>query len=104
MRWLFLQDVVTRYYDARKVSIDLLGNLYKEQLPDLVPAFVTITNQILPEHFPQVEPITVNDVAPYYREDTMIWRVYLTFRRLDRWLHRFFRKPYPYVLPGYIKR
>lgn len=104
LRWLFLQDVVTRYYNARKVSIDLLGNLYKEQLPDLVPAFVTIANQILQEQFPQVEPITVKDVAAYYREDAMIWRVYLTFRRLDRWLHRLFRKPYPYVLPGHIKR
>jgi hypothetical protein len=104
LRWLFLEDVATRYYDMRQVIIDLLGNLYKEQLPDLVPSCVTIANQFLGDGFSTVATITVKDVESYYREDAMIWRIYLTSRRFDRWLHRLFGKPYPYVLPGHIKR
>lgn len=104
LRWLFLEDVATRYYDLRKVVIDLLANLYKEQLPNLVPACVTIANHFLSDSFPTVGSITVKDVTSYYREDAMIWRTYLAFRRFDRWLHRLFGKPYPYVLPGHIKR
>ena len=40
LRLLFLQEVVTRYYDARKVTIDLIANFYKEQRPELVPELV----------------------------------------------------------------
>ena len=40
VRWLFVADVLNRYYDPRLVLTDLAGNLYKEQLPGLVAPVV----------------------------------------------------------------
>ena len=45
LRLLFLEDVMTRYYDVRKVTIDLLANFYKEQQSDLVPGLVDVVNR-----------------------------------------------------------
>ena len=104
IRWLFLEDVLTRYYDQRLVLIDLIANLYKEQLPSLVPDFVERANAFLAASNTAVDPITVSEVASYYREDALIWRVYLSARRFDRFWHRLLGKRYPYVLPGKIQR
>jgi len=51
------------------------------------------------------KPLTVDEVDKYYREDKVIWSVYLSFRRIDRWLTtQIFRRRYEYILPGKIKR
>jgi len=44
LRLLFLQDVMTRYYDFRKVALDIAANFYKEQRADLVPKLVEAIN------------------------------------------------------------
>jgi hypothetical protein len=106
LRLLFLEDVMTRYYDFRQVMVDLVANFYKEQRPELVPELVSVVGAFLagrsrPDDF---ESITLDQVRSYYREDAWIWRLYLAFRRVDRTLHRLLKKDYPYVLPGKIKR
>jgi len=106
LRWLFLEDVMTRYYDFRKVSIDLIANFYKEQRPELIPGLVDTVNgffaaQIRDGRF---KPLSVEEIKAYYQEDALIWRLYLAFRRIDRSLHSLLGKYYPYVLPGNIKR
>ncbi|MBE2220800.1 MAG: hypothetical protein IAF02_04635 [Anaerolineae bacterium] len=130
LRVFYLDEVVTRYYDLRKVTIDLLANLYKEQKAELVPDLLKIANERW-AHFdklsdrdfdklsdptfdklsdrnklskPDFPPITLQEIESYYREDAFIWRFYLSARRFDRWLHHLLRKPYPYILPGNIKR
>ena len=41
----------------------------------------------------------------YYNEDRWIWALYLWMRRIDRSIYRYILlKPYPYILPGHIKR
>lgn len=106
LRLLFLKDVMTRYYDVRKVTIDLLANLYKEQRTELVPELVDAANQFFTaaSHRGACKAITVREVRAYYREDAWIWRLYLTFRKIDRSLHKLVGKHYPYILPGKIKR
>jgi hypothetical protein len=106
LRLLFLEDVMTRYYDFRQVTVDLVANFYKEQRPELVPELVCAVDGFFsggsrPDNF---EPITLDQVRSYYREDAWIWRLYLAFRRVDRSLHGLLGKDYPYVLPGKIKR
>jgi hypothetical protein len=106
LRWLFLKDVMTRYYDFRKVSIDLIANFYKEQRPELIPGLVDTVNgffsvQIRNREF---KPISVEEVRAYYREDAWIWRLYLVFRKIDRSLHGLLGKHYPYILPDKIRR
>ncbi len=102
IRWLFLKEVMNRYYDPRLVYTDLAGNLYKEKASELIPKALRCINRSLPQgenHLDQKE------VEKYYREDKRIWTIFLTFRRIDRWLtSKIFRKRYEFLLPGRIER
>ncbi len=106
IRLLFLQDVLNRYYDLRLVLIDLVANFYKEKRPDLIPKLIEAVNQFLEKDFAEskIDPITEKEVKSYYREDALIWRIYLAFRKVDRFLHRLIGKNYPYILPDKIER
>jgi len=106
LRWIirlfFLESVMNRYYDQRQVYIDLAANLYKEQRPDLVPIAVEIINRHL---FENLQPVTPRDVENYYREDKLIWTLFLAFRNIDRWVKtKLVRKRYEFILPGKIRR
>lgn len=106
LRWLFLEDVVGRYYDLHAVIVDLIANFYKEQQADLIPDLVQLANDFLAQEAADlaVATITEKEVKDYYREDAMIWRLYQGARRIDRSLHRLFGRPYPYILPGPVQR
>lgn len=108
LRWVlrrfFLQDVLDRYYDFRRVVIDLIANLYKEGRPDLIPAWIKGANRFFVEHALTVEPLQRREIDAYYREDAFIWRFYLAARRLDRRLHRWHGRVYPYLLPEITAR
>ena len=107
IRLLFLEDVMTRYYDFRLVAIDLIANFYKEQRAEFIPRLVETANDFFASEAPYlgIEPISEKDIASYYREDRIIWALYLALRKLDRFLHtRLMRREYPYILPGKIKR
>jgi hypothetical protein len=105
LRWLFLKDVMSRYYDLRRVVVDLLANLYKEQMPQRVVDFLPVANEFLRCSGESYGPIGEKEVRDYYREDRLIWSLYLGMRRLDRFLQkRLLRRQYPYILPGKIRR
>lgn len=102
LRLFFLDDVINRYYDPRLVCMDLAANLFKEQQPAVIPLAIEIINRSLPSG---LQPLTEVEVAKYYRQDMLIWTLYLAFRRLDRWLTtKVFRRRYEFILPGKIKR
>ena len=102
IRWLFLNDVMGRYYVPRLVYTDLAANLFKEQRPELVPETVTIANRFLKD---SRAPLTAAEVERYYAQDKLIWTVFLAFRRIDRWLKtRLLHRRYEFILPGAIKR
>ena len=106
LRWIlrlfFLDDVMTRYYQPRLVYIDLAANLFKEGRPDLIPMTLHIINQRLSSGSP---PLTQQEVQKYYREDRVIWTLFLSFRRIDRWITaRLLHQRYEFILPGKIKR
>lgn len=107
IRWFFLESVMTRYYDVRLVTIDLIANFYKEQRPELVPMLVDAANEFYHTEGRElgIAPLTEKEIRAYYSGDKTIWIVFLALRRFDRWLHKYlFRKPYVYILPGKIKR
>lgn len=87
LRWIlrlfFLKDVMNRYYERRQVYMDLIANLYKEQRADLIPIAIETINVYLKN---DEKPITVKEVEKYYKEDKLIWTLFLAFRRFDRWL------------------
>ena len=107
LRMLFLQDVVTRYYDPRKVTIDLIANFYKEQRSELVPELVAAANTYIKGEGADLgmAEIAEKEVSDYYREDELIWRLYLGMRRFDRFVRKkMLGMEYPYILPGKINR
>jgi hypothetical protein len=102
IRWLFLEDVLTRYFDSRKVFTDLAANLFKEQRSDLIQDALETINRYLSDC---QKPMTVGEIEKYYKEDKIIWQVFLGFRRIDRWLKtRIRHRRYEFILPGKIKR
>jgi len=106
LRWiirrLFLKDVMERYYDQQQVFTDLAANLHKEQRPDLIAVVIEAINIHIKSEIAQ---ITEKDIDKYYREDKLIWTLFLNFRRLDRWIKTsIFHKRYEFILPGKIKR
>ncbi len=106
LRLLFLEDVMTRYYDMRQVAIDLIANFYKEQQAELIPGLIDTVNRFLvaDARLQTLAPLTVAEVRAYYREDAWIWRLYLAFKKVDRTLHRLLGRDYPYILPEKVVR
>ena len=106
LRLFFLQDVVGRYYDVRRVVVDLVANLYKEGRADLIPDWLETANRFFGEELTDagLAPIEEREVSAYYQEDVRIWRLYLGMRRFDQKLHRWTGRTYPYLLPGPIRR
>jgi hypothetical protein len=107
IRKFFLEDVMTRYYDPRKVTIDILANFYKEGRPDLIPELVHKANSFFSNGGKGfgVEEISEQEIRDYYREDAFIWSFLSSARRFDRFLYRkILRREYPYILPGKVKR
>ncbi len=103
IRRAFLPEVMTRYYDFRRVALDLVANFYKEGRPELVPDLVATVNDFFRSTAAH-RPLTVQEVRDYYRFDALIWRVFLALRKLDRGLRTAAGRAYPYILPERIKR
>ena len=106
LRWIlrlfFLKDVMGRYYDHRLVYLDLIANLYKEQRPDLIPTAIEIINNYINVN---EKPFDIKEVEKYYKEDKLIWTLFLAFRRFDKWFTtKILRRRYEFILPGKIKR
>jgi hypothetical protein len=104
LRWLYLDEVLTRYYDVRRVALDLVANFYKEQRADVIPALIDLVNGLFAAQGDQLKPLTAHEVASYYKQDAQLWSAYLAARKVDRFLHRLIGSRYPYILPEKIKR
>jgi len=111
LRWLlkalFLEETVGRYYEWRKVAIDLIANFYKEQMPELIPQLIKLVNDFFAEEAPDfnITPITLEEVDKYYRSDKNMWEIFQSVRRFDRYLKtKIFKKKYEFYLPDKIKR
>lgn len=106
LRWIirlfFLSDVMNRYYDMKQVYQDLAANLFKEQRKDLIADTVEILNKNLTD---SGNGLTFKDIEKYYKEDKIIWSVFLLFRKIDRFITtKLLRSRYEFMLPGKIKR
>jgi hypothetical protein len=95
------------YFVPRTVALDLLGNLHKERAADRIESATEVVNDWLAaKDLPGPrEPITVAEVAAYYRKDADLLALYLRLRRMDRFLRtKALRRTYDYVLPGRVER
>jgi Family of unknown function (DUF6206) len=93
------RSIFDKFYQRRGVVLDFLGNLHKERLDHLVPLFLDQAAARLPH------PITVEEVAAYYRDDAQMWELIQRLRRADRFWHRRIRRRiYPFLLPPAVRR
>jgi len=101
------EDYFNDYFDLRLALLDLLGNLYKEQVADRIPRCIEIVNQWL-ENQPEgkdIDPVMLKEVKKYYRQDAFLLELVLQLRRFKRFTtNKIFRGRYDYILPGKIKR
>jgi hypothetical protein len=96
---LLLDEILSHYYDARAVLLDLAGNLHKERLPGVIPPLLEAANRVVSP------PITEREAAKYYRSDARMWSLLQGLRRADSaWQRRVRHRPYPFLLPGRIER
>lgn len=104
IHFINLDDVVARYYDIRTVFLDIIGNLTKEQAPDLIPFCIDRVNEALKTKF-KLPPISKSEVDAYYQKDRLIWTAFSALRRVDRFVTtRILKKRYEFLLPGKVKR
>ena len=111
LRWLlkalFLEETVGRYYDWRKVTIDLVANFFKEQKPELIPELINLVNKFFEEEASdfEIEPLNLEEIKDYYKSDASMWVIFQKVRRFDRFLKtKVFKKRYEFYLPEEIKR
>ncbi len=111
VRWIlkkfYLQDILDRYYDFRKVVVDLIANFFKEGRSDLIPKLVELANEFFSAEavVPDIVPLDYEEIKKYYKEDASIWSLYLNARKIHRFIRRkILRKYYDFILPREIKR
>ena len=89
-------------YFPKLVGTDLAANLFKEKKSDLIPDTIEIINKNL---LGEEDNLSASEVEKYYKEDKLIWSLFLAFRKIDRWLKTFLlRKRYEFILPDKIER
>lgn len=92
-------SIFDKFYTTRGVVLDFLGNLHKERLEKLIPAFLEQANARL------ARPLTAQEVAAYYRGDARMWELIQRLRKADRFWHRTVRRrTYPFLLPPDVDR
>jgi hypothetical protein len=107
VRWQFLQEVLDRYYDTRLVLVDFAANFHKEGREDLIDGALAVINEQIIEKglVKQMQPLNRSEVDAYYKNDAFIWSLFLSLRRMDRFIKtKILRKRYNFILPGKIKR
>ncbi|GGS19535.1 hypothetical protein GCM10010252_68680 [Streptomyces aureoverticillatus] len=99
VRLSMASSIFDKFYETRGVLLDFLGNLHKERLDGLVPAFLEQANARL------AKPLTAEEVAAYYRGDARMWELIQRLRAADRlWHRKVRRRPYPFLLPPPVAR
>ncbi|MCI3934236.1 DUF6206 family protein [Streptomyces sp. AN091965] len=99
VRLAMAKSIFDKFYETRGVLLDFLGNLHKERLGPLVPAFLEEANARL------ATPLTADEVAAYYRADARMWELIQRLRAADRFWHRKVRRrTYPFLLPPPVDR
>jgi Family of unknown function (DUF6206) len=99
VRLTMSRSIFDKFYSARGVILDFLGNLHKEGLGHLVPGLAAQASERL------AKPVSAEEAAAYYRSDARTWEVVQRLRRADRtWQRRIRHRTYPFLLPPPISR
>ena len=99
VRAFLLAGILATYHDPRLAVLDLVANLLKEGLEDLLPVAVDAANARVDP------PLTPGEVRSYYARDARMWALLQRLRRVDRaWQRHVRRRPYPFLVPPDTER
>lgn len=104
---IFLKEILDRYYDFRLVIIDMIANLFKENLTYLIQPFIEQANYFFKNNSPEfnLKEILFNEVESYYKNDAFIWSLFLSLRKFHRTIAtKILRRRYEFILPEKIER
>lgn len=76
-----LTKLVSRWNDPRRVGIDIVANLYREDLTEWVDATVAAVNKKLGPG----NPVTVDEAQAFYHEDLKLWPALKRAQAIERW-------------------
>ena len=95
------------YFVPRTLALDLLGNFHKEGASERIGLGEGVVNEWLATtDLPGPrDPIHIDEVARYYRQDARLLELFLSTRRADRLIRtKVLRRPYEFLLPGPVTR
>ncbi len=81
-----LNDLMARYYDFRRVALDLVAKFHKEGRPELIQGLADTANWFFLAERQEMHfrPLTESEARARYRWDEFSWRAYLALRKFDR--------------------
>ncbi|MCX7733193.1 MAG: DUF6206 family protein [bacterium] len=92
---LFLKEVLERYYDCRSVILDFSSNLMNEKNTKNVKNSL----KLISEKY----GIKLQEIISYHKRDYIIWRTFLTLRKIHRLiLTNVLHRKYRFLLPPEI--
>ena len=95
----FLRDLLDRFYDRRRVFLELLSGLHQERLGHMVPAYLERIGHLV------TPALAEREIWRHHRADVRLFRALQRLRRLDRfWQRQIRRRHYPYLLPRPARR
>jgi hypothetical protein len=76
LRRRYMRDVLVRYYDLRRVSLDMLANFFREIRDSLVSGLIDVANQFIGEEaaVKHLVPLTPEEVRQY-KAPTSTWKL-----------------------------
>jgi hypothetical protein len=98
VRRYFVTELLDRYFDARTVYENLIGDLPNTRLDDLTMPLLAEANARLDR------PLTLKQIEAYRREDWLTWRAIRQLLKLEQfWRRTILRAPNPHLLPSQFK-
>lgn len=98
VRRYFVTALLDRYFEARTVYENLLGDLPNTRLGDLTIPLLAEANARLDQ------PLTLTLIEAYRREDWLTWRAIRQLLKVEQfWRRTVLRAPNPHLLPSQFK-
>lgn len=99
VRRYFVTELLDRYFDARTVYENLLGDLPNTRLDEMTMPLLAEANARLDR------PLTLKQIEAYRREDWLTWRAIRQLLKLEQfWRRAILRAPNPHLLPSQFKQ
>ncbi|MEZ5228690.1 MAG: DUF6206 family protein [Acidimicrobiales bacterium] len=90
-----MHKTVQRWREPRTVAVDIVANLYREQMPEWVEPTIDAMNR----RWQWEAPIEAGEAQAIYDEDRKLWPLLKRLQAVERgWQHKVRRRPYDFFI------